>query len=321
MQLADSDHALLTPTRCRLHARVWPHEDMKVRAAFVMLCLSRVATAGEVTLDRTCVAIDDADTLAPPDRARATELLTRVLERADLFVVASDCSETYALSHERAGDGYVIRMRSSAGKRRMAVPALDELSAKYARMVRSLIEAKAVTQESPSIEPQVAAAEIHEPVEPLPTANIEETAPVAPSRKRNLWYAMVGPQLSGGAGVSLGFRHAFSSVSLDLAYNVRGSDGGTELSAFSAELLRTTQLSPSVRGYVGGGLSAGAMDRGEYWGEGVHAELTTGLQVGGARGTQFLTQFDLTLPFYRLGDRQGQHDYVPTAMISAGLGF
>ncbi|HEY5949197.1 MAG TPA: hypothetical protein VIV40_27075, partial [Kofleriaceae bacterium] len=128
---------------------------MKTRAALVIASslLTRAALADDhvITLDRTCVEIDRAtDGLVDADREQATRLMQQVLERADLFVVTSDCTETFTLSHERDGARFVIRMRSSAGKRRMTTPALDELADKYDRLAQSLIEAKAVMQAEPA---------------------------------------------------------------------------------------------------------------------------------------------------------------------------
>src|SRR5262245_19908172 len=99
---------------------------MKTCAALAILCsLSRLALADErvITLERTCVEIDRTDQLAAPDREIATRLLQQVLERENMLVVTGDCSETYSLSHEIAGDHYVIRIRNSAAQRRMTVPA------------------------------------------------------------------------------------------------------------------------------------------------------------------------------------------------------
>ena len=312
---------------------------MKICAVAVLLCLSRLATADEITLDRTCIEIDGAhDGLAAPDRERTSELLRRVLERENLLVVTGACTETYVLSHERTADGYIVRMRSSAGKRRMTMPALDELSSKYERLVRSLLDAKAAQQQQPSanvaaIEAQPAAATFHNPGGAYPMIEGGFTEQVAaPSMKRNLWYVNVGLQVTGGAGVALGFRRAFSSVSLDLAINIRSSDGGAESTTFSAELLRYKPLSANVKGFFGGGLSAGSISRGDptvyygdssdyYWGEGIHGELSAGLHVGKAHGMQLLTQIDITLPFYRVGNEFGMKDYTAAAVVSGGLGF
>ena len=315
---------------------------MKTCAVLAVLCLSRIAAAEELVLDRTCVEIDpNLDSLAAPDRERATALLRRVLEREHQLVVTSGCSETYALSHELTDTGYVIRLRSAAGKRRMSTPALVDTSAKYTKLARSLLEAKAESTRAAAtrgtLEAQPAAAELHEPVSPLPTAQIDDAEPEqdptgndAPAYKRNLWYTTLGGSLSGGLGWSLGYRRRFGSASLDLAAAGRSSDSGTEATTFGVEVLRNRQLSTAVTGYAGGGLSAGSMSRGVdyygasydyYWGEGIHGELTAGLHVGAARGIQLLAQLDITLPFYRLGNDQGQKDYAPTAVISGGFGF
>jgi hypothetical protein len=304
---------------------------MKIRGAVVLLLVARSAFAGEVTLDRTCVEIDAADALAAPDREVAKQLIERVLEREDLFVVSGSCTETYALSHERVDDQYVIRLRSSAGKRRMTTPALVELAAKYERMVRSLIEAKA--ERAPA--PQVAAAEPTR--EPLPTADISESfEPPAsedgPSAKRNTLYGLLGAQPLGGLAWGLGYRRNLGVASVDVSLNGRSSQsGGSEAGSISVEILRNRRLAPTIVGYVGGGLSLGSMSKGEgeryyesgayYSGAGVQSELTAGMQLGSARGMQFIGQLDITLPFYRLSNDEGQHDYAGAVVLSGGVGF
>lgn len=312
---------------------------MKTCAALVMLGISGPALADErvVTIDRTCLEIDArTDGLAPPDREHAIQLMTRVLEREDLLVVADACTETYTLSHEREGDGYVIRLRSPAGKRRMVTPALNELSAKYTRLAHSLVEAKVAPAPEAAAQPAV----IENAQEPLPTAapimlDAEEPAASAePRAKRNTWYGTVGAQVMGGAAFGLGYRHNLGRASIDIAYNGRSSDSsGTDAMSIGFELLRNKRLSPNAIGYVGGGLSLGSMSRGEdlyyyggnsydyYWGSGLQGELTAGMQLGKARGVQFLAQLDITLPFYRMGNHDGEHDYAGAAVVSGGLGF
>ena len=81
---------------------------------------------------------------------------------------------------------------------------------------------------------------------------------------------------------------------------------------------------------MGGGLSAGSMSRGYeydypgtsyYYGGGVSGEFTTGLQIGKSHGTQWFTQLDVTIPFYQIGNDQGDHDYAAMAVLSGGVGF
>jgi hypothetical protein len=320
---------------------------MKIRAVLVVLLLARSALADNpvVVLDRTCVEIDGAvDQLAAADREHATELLQRVLERRDLLVVTTECTETYTLSHEPVGAQYVIRVHSPAGKRRITTPALDELSSKYEKMVRSLLEAKreqaeAAQRPAPepqvaaSTEPQVAAAESMQ--EPLPTAEPiavdAEEAPASdePAAKKNTWYALAGGQLVGGVAWGFGYRRNSGMISIDASLNGRASEsGGTEAASVGVEVLRNKRLAPSIIGYAGGGLSAGSMSRGtgyygtEYYeGSGVHGELTAGMQVGKARGMQLIGQLDITLPFYRMGNQVGDKDYAAAAVLSGGIGF
>jgi hypothetical protein len=321
---------------------------MKIRGVLVLMLLARSAVAGEVTLDRTCVELDAGDALAAADRDVAKQLIERVLERENLFVVSGACTETYALSHERVDDQYVIRLRSSAGKRRMTTPALVELAPKYQKLVRSLIEAKVHQAEAAQAEaaqavpgepqrasaPQVAAAE---PMgEPFPTANVDESfdpsASDGPSAKRNTLYGLLGAQPLGGVAWSLGYRRNMDVASVDISLNGRSSEsGGTEAGSIGVEILRNRRLAPTIIGYIGGGLSLGSMGKGEgdryyepnayYTGGGLQSELTAGMQLGSARGMQFIGQLDITLPFYRLSNDEGQHDYAGAVVLSGGVGF
>ncbi|HEY5926434.1 MAG TPA: hypothetical protein VIV11_32330 [Kofleriaceae bacterium] len=311
---------------------------MKTAAVAVLVCLSRLAAADEITLDRTCVEIDAQDGLTAADRDPARAVVRQVLEREHLFVVLGACTETFVVSHERTDTGYVIRMRSSAGKRRMTVPSLDDVSIKYQKLARSLLDAKAA-QQQPPLAPHLEAAPgptatPRDDWDPHPAVDVSYDQPdtVESTLKRNIWYATLGAEVTGGSGFSVGFRRAFQPVSLDLAFSLRISDGGAESTTFGAELLRYKLLSPAVKAFIGGGLSAGSIKRGDptvyygdsrdfYWGEGIHGELTAGFHVGKAHGMQLLTQLDITLPFYRLGNDDGMKDYAAAAVVSGGLGF
>jgi hypothetical protein len=308
---------------------------MKTAVALILLALSRTAAAGDLVLDRTCIEIDaSTDQLAEPDRERSAVLLRRVLERAHQLVVTAGCTETFVLSHERTGDAYVIRMRSSTGKRRMTTPALDELTPKYDKMVASLLAAKpalaeAATEAPPLLDAQPAAAELQPQIEALPTRDTSEPGAEdeQPRKDRNLAYITAGGQLTGGPAVSIGYRRAWSKVALDIAYSGRTSQDSVRASLASIELLRTTDWTPTVQAYFGGGLSFGAIKRGReyyenydyYWGEGIHGELTAGLRISGA--LDVLAQLDVTLPFYEIGNAFGGKDYAPMAVISGGIGF
>jgi hypothetical protein len=322
---------------------------MKI-AALALLCsipcsFPGIAIADDkiVTFDRTCVEIDtDADGLVAPDRAHARELMQRVLERADQLVVTTGCTETYVLSHERAEGGYVIRLRSEAGKRRMKTDALVDLADKYARLARSLLEAKALAAVEPPA-PDPAAPPVAQPaVAALPAQPSEYSVPTADNAealeadepqhpKTKLWYTMLGLQLTGGISATGGYRKQLSSVTIDIAGTVRGSDDGGSGSSLGLKLLHTTQSSDHALLYAGGGLGIGSTHKGSehdyypnhgyFWGSGVEADFTAGLQLGRASGTQFLAQLDVTLPFYEIGNDIGDKDYVAAAVLSGGVGW
>jgi len=321
---------------------------MKTCAALVLVAsLTRLAHADEriVTLDRTCVAIDDTDGLAATDREYALALMQRVLERADLLVVATDCTETYAISHQQVDGRYVIRIRSSAGKRRMTTDAMTELSEKYERMVRSLIQAKeaaaAAAADPFATEPTAASkavamtqeAAATPGSEPLPTQQTDDTSAFETTDgtdydgdvKQRMWYAMLGVSSGGGAAVSGGYRRELATTTLDITGNVRNTDNGTAGASIGAELLKYRWTAPRAAFYGGGGFSFGVLDKGEYAyhysGGGLQGELTGGLQFGAKTGTRGLVQLDITLPFYQLDNDSGAKTYVAAAMVSGGLGW
>jgi hypothetical protein len=90
------------------------------------------------------------------------------------------------------------------------------------------------------------------------------------------------------------------------------------------------QASPTTALYAGGGISFGTIERGNdydrygpgstyYDGSGLQGYFAAGLQTGSH--TQFITQLEISLPFYRLDNGYGDKTYAPSAMLTAGLGF
>lgn len=327
---------------------------MKTAAALLILgSLTRLASAEErvVTLDRTCVEIDETvDSLAAPDRAYATQLLQRVLEREDLLVVIDACSETYTLSHKLEGDHFVIRVRNSAGKRRMTTTGLDELSEKYGKMVRALIEAKAAAAVAPAPEPPPGLEPLPAPAPFAADDAIDNAANPAVDNEQpetfdgeekgnatRMWYGMIGALVSGGKATSIGYRRelADGKNTLDFALALRegdtmDSDSGDGMS-LGIELLRKRYLNGKSSAYAGGGISLGFAERyassyntgygGSYRGDGLQGELTGGLHFGGRRGIQALVQVDITLPFYQMSNGNGESRYQPAMAFSAGIGW
>ena len=318
---------------------------MKFRAALALICCtSGAAMANVITLDRTCVEIDvAADGLVEQDRARALAVFRQVLERENMFIVTSACSETYMLSHERDGDGYVIHVRNSAGARRMKMPSFDELTPKYKKLVRSLIEAKAAATEAKAStaagEAKVAAtppapASVNplEPVEPLPSGPngpipatdtynpaLDQPSTSESVTKRRLWYLLYGFGVTGERAVTLGYRRNLDKVSIEGSFMFRENgfnQDATEGVSLAVEVLGRHPMSAKAMLYGGGGLSVGGAGRGSSDGEGVQGELTGGMDFGGS-GFHVLAQLDVTVPFYLMSDG----GYAPTLVISGGIGW
>jgi hypothetical protein len=326
---------------------------MKIPAVALALCsLTHLASADDhmITLDRTCVELDEAaDKLAVTERDYALGMFRQVLERADLLVVTGGCTETYRVSHEQVDNQYVIHVASSAGKRRMTTPSLQDLSSKYGKLVHALIDAKAAQAAAAAAPPPAhapvataAAAEPADGLEPLPTADAmpptttttttptdtETPATEKPAHMDRMLYAMAGLSFGGGTGLMGGYRRDLDNLTLDFSV-VSRNGGGTGTSGFSAgaEVLRNTWMSPKTQAYGGGGLSIGAEDSssgngygGSYSGAGLQGELTAGLRIGSRNG-DLLVQLDFTIPFYEMGDYQGNKYYAAAGVISGGIGF
>lgn len=327
---------------------------MKIPAVALALCsLTHLASAGDqtITLDRTCVELDEAaDKLATTERDYALGMLRQVLERADLLVVTGGCTETYRVSHEQVGNQYVIHVASSAGKRRMTTTSLQDLSSKYGRLVHSLIDAKAAAAAAAAAPPPAhaavataAAAAPADGVDPLPTADamppttttppadIDEAAAEQVKHKDRMWYVLAGVNVGAGGALTGGYHRDLDSLTLDFSLVERGggSDGTSGLSA-AAEILRNTWTTPTTQLYGGGGLSLGKQEKGDqysgyngagyYYGGGLQGELTAGLRIGGL-GAQFVAQVDVTLPFYEIGDNAGNKTYAAAGVVSAGIGW
>jgi hypothetical protein len=294
---------------------------MKIGCVLVMVpSLCGVAMADEVMLDRVCVELDASDVLVDADRERAVLLMRQVLEREDQLVVTTACTETFTLTHERALDGIVIRLRSSAGKRKMRTPSLEELPTKYGKLARSLLESKtAPAAERPSETPPIVVAAAPMATE-LPTvypapAIYEPVEAKGPDK--SVWYFLVGIHTSGGSNGTFGYRYHASSLSIDLSGSARsgGSEPGDGGASLGAELLARRRSGEGVAVYGGGGLSIGGNTTGYASGGGLQSELTAGVDVG--RSLHALLQIDLTLPLYK----QDDGSYAPSFVMSAGIGW
>jgi hypothetical protein len=298
---------------------------MKIRAALVVLCLSRLALADErtITLDRTCVEIDDTvDQLEPSNRELSMTLLRRVLERENLLVVTSGCTELYRVSHERVDDRFVIRLQSPAGKRRMTTPSLHELYAKYHRLTLSLLDAKTAAAEPIETTTLLPAAAVDPHDEPLAAELPVGGAPAHAPR----WYGLFGIQVTGGVALTAGYRRDVQPVILDVTFTARAASGLSGPS-LGAELLGDIPASENVAMYGGGGLSLGTFTHGTaydstfYSGGGVAAELTGGLRFGAGKRVEGMLQLDIMLPFYSMTSRDGGTHYGGTASLSGGIAW
>jgi len=70
-----------------------------------------------VTITPVCVELDlERDTLRDEERTTAKRILERVLERENLLVLDTGCSERYRISHERSSERIVIWLFDHPGQ-------------------------------------------------------------------------------------------------------------------------------------------------------------------------------------------------------------
>jgi hypothetical protein len=315
--------------------------------ATVVLMTSGLAAADErpTELVPSCADVDlKRDTLTPELRVRATQQLTRVLEREQLLVVTAGCVDHYVVSHEHVDGVLVVRIAGPHGSRRMRNGSLGELSTMYARMVASLLEPpppepEAKTEPEATAEPEpesddeagnavedsadaaveTAAAERY-PADPGETAIDAVPPDEAQARPDRIIY---GPVLLGslGGGWGIGYRRA-STEHLVMDFSVTGvSRDDAEAVAFAAEALYVPHPRESWTPYVGGGLSVATQSDAMETGSGFRAELTAGISFARTGTFRWFAQIDSALPMFSQHDYMGRTSYVPSMSAALGVGF
>ena len=314
---------------------------MLIKSIAALMLLSRLAAAEEeasptVTLARTCVEVTEGGILDDAGRIAARQRLTRALEERDVFVVETECAETYRVEHSMVGRVMVVRISSPRGTRRWTNPDAEKLLPIYRAMVESLLTGSSADPYDPEV-PNARA-----PIAPTPPARVATGAPPAPFAvtsypapdfavpKSGHWYGAVGGGgfVGSNPGVSLavGYRLHRPRMIIDARGRLIGGDAGGNVAAgvgvYAIDKREDTTL------YAGGGLEisntaylSDSSTGSQITGAGVAPFGTAGVQLGSEDSTfRPFIQAELALPFYVARDaRTGESHYPASFSISFGF--
>jgi len=317
------------------------------KAAFVvgvvvlaLIASTRFAAAGDV-----CLAIDEGrDTFSQQDRSAALLLLTRQFELAGERVVPAGCPALYVVSHIQLGTTIVITLSGPRGQRDATARGMDDVSAVYSQMIRSLLRGEPMT--APGI---------------IDRTNVSRSQSEAPPRvySDSVAYARLGyggvfaGRVYNGPAVGVfGYRREFDAFGIDVSFlNFQyqsstpapgpylGDTGGMTGSWVKLEFLRFLTPTSTRSTYFGAGLSwsTANLDNGSrsFEGSGLQGELTIGHEFERASTIRVFVQADCGVPFYTLHSTSYAfspsypfvtlastgHRYAPSLALSLGLGW
>jgi len=324
---------------------------MKLATVLVLL-LSRLALADgrEIALESVCAEAETSEFVDQAERTAARALLARTLERENLLVVETGCTQTYRVGHHLAAGKWTVRIAGPSGSRRWTNATVERYPDIYRDLVHALIEMPVVPATIPSVPAVPAAPGIADPFAPPPpdaplaVREIEGPPPapfpIATSGSyptpvaygnpdvTSAWYGTAGFGGVGGvgAGMALGFgyRRATGTLAFDGSVSgVAAAEGSSFKFSFEALRLgrsRAERKPQEGTGYYGGGASFGATEIGDGMyesatikGTGLAGELTAGY-VFESDGPSLFIQADLSLPLYTAGNAY-------PAMFTVGLGY
>jgi hypothetical protein len=299
-------------------------------ATLVLLCVSDGTASADV-----CVSVDEArDTFTAADRKAAIFLLISQFESEGQRVVSRDCTEAYLVSHVELGHTITVTLSGPQGTRHAVAAGVDEVAAVYSQLVRALLTGR----------------DVGSMIAVVDRTNVFLTQATSPLRvqSESLFYVRLGygsqfgPDSQSGAAMGVGFRHELDALAIDVSFlNVQAqagsgsylSDNGSSGSWIKLVALRYANKLANSTAYWGGGASWGSVNGWsdtKYWsGNGVQGELTAGYEMLRASNIRMFLQTDVVLPFYsataetfRYPSRSiVEHQYMPTAAVSFGLGW
>lgn len=303
----------------------------EVRLLTAVAALSVLATP-YLARAQTCVHVDEPrDSLTADERRSAQTLFEDTLTENHVAVSRADCSESWTLYHVRLGETVTVTVRSPRGVRHQSVRHIEELSAAYSQIVKSLLAGQPISAEGTSIDRH----------------NVTDTQTVNNRvAVDSLWYvrlgygAMLGRGYHGGPSFGFGRRWELDRFGIDLsALNLtvyQGSDGVSGAGGSIVRLGGEYFLQPVANhtAYFGAGLGYGTNsfsitgDR-RFSGNGLEASLSAGYEFFRASSLRVFIEANASLPIYRVdstkydvsGVASTEHAWTPLMTLSLGLGW
>jgi hypothetical protein len=304
-----------------------------------------LSTAAAAHAD-VCISIDSArDSLSAGDQRAALLLLGRHFEAAGEHVVESGCQASYSLTHAQLGNTILVRIAGNGRTWEAIATGMDDLTAIYSQMVRSIVTGR--------------------PLEGLSVVDRTNVSGTQSAARRihtdSIWYARLGYGIVNGdrayktPAIGFGYRAELDAFALDVAFlnfqfdsedSYAGGSHGSAQSILKLSALRYLSPTSDRSVYMGGGLSYGRTEFGSYsfvngvssshWhGSGLQGELTAGYELTRATSMRVFVQVDAILPFYQVASEtygpparsfpnypivSVDRRYAPSVVVSVGLG-
>ena len=306
---------------------------MRLTGCSLILIMGIAAGAGAAQAN-VCITVDEArDTLSPQDRAAALLLVARQFELAGEPVVQGDCPNRYTLSHVTLGNTITVTLSGPKGDREGMALGLDDLSALYSQMVRSMVTGRPMTGMNVVDRTNVTAAQ----------TSARRVGSDRFAYARVGYGGVFGGHTYAAPALGFGYRAELDSFGIDMSFfNFQASNSNdyNAASASAGSLVKLEALhfmSPvgNKTGYFGGGvgwgwtnIDAGGLNGAYGNGNGLEGELTAGYELARATTVRLFAQADAALPFYNVASstysRSGTvttHRYTPSLVLSLGLGW
>jgi hypothetical protein len=267
--------------------------------ARVALVTCSLALAHSAAAANVCATIDEStDTLEAGERRAALAVLKQTLVANGDTVSATDCAETYTVSHARLGKTVSVSLTSPKGTRNGTAGTIEELPGTYDQLVKALKSGKALGESG--------VADRH-------NVTLDQAAPKR-VQADNLGYvtlgyatifggdAAYGPTLGGG------YRYELDRFAVDanLQLAMGQSSAPATQAGFAAGIRGLYYFDPtaSSSAYVGGGLSFAALSTEVssvgYSSAGLAGRATLGYEFLRESTIRFLVEADAQAPFFML---------------------
>lgn len=303
----------------------------EARLLAVVAALSVLATP-YLARAQTCVQVDEQrDSLTADERRSVQTLFEDTLSENHVSVSRAGCSETWTLYHVRLGENVTVTVRSPRGERHQSVRHIEELSAAYSQIVKSLLSGQPISAEGASID--------RHNVTDSQTVNNRVAVDT-------LWYvrlgygALLGRGYHGGPSFGFGRRWELDRFGIDLSFlNMTLYQNSDSISGGGGSIVRLggeyfLQPVANHTAYFGAGLGYGtnafsATGDGRFSGNGLEASLSAGYEFFRASTLRVFVEANASLPIYRMentkydanGVVSSEHAWTPLMTLSLGLGW